>query len=159
MLPEYSNAVCGRPCKPGKRDRRENMADMYRKRATKTSVGVGDFAEPAPRLWERLLNYLFYIVAALAIGGFIYYLYSFNKLLLIFAPIYLQGTLITLIVSLLSVVLAVILGLVGAFGRLSRFAIFRWLAIAYVEFIRGTPAYVQILFWFNGVGYIFASIG
>src|SRR5436309_505538 len=107
------------------------MADIYRQRSSKTRAGMGNFAEPAPRLWERLLDYLFYIVAALAIGGFIYYLYFFNRLLLIFAPIYLQGTLITLVVSLLSVVLAVILGLVGAFGRLSRFAIFRWLAIAY----------------------------
>jgi len=132
---------------------------MYRQRVTKPGAGVGDFAEPAPRLWEQLLNYLFYIVAALAIGGFIYYLYSFNKLLLIFAPIYLQGTLITLVVSLLSVVLAVILGLVGAFWRLSHFALFRWIATGYVEIIRGTPAYVQILFWFNGVGYLLSTMG
>ena len=44
------------------------MADILRQRSTKTRAGVGDFAGPAPRLWERLLNYLFYIVAALAIG-------------------------------------------------------------------------------------------
>lgn len=135
------------------------MADIYRQRTFKTRTGVGESAEPKPRLWQVALNYLFYVVAALVVGGFLYYLYSFNRLLLIYLPIFLQGTLTTLTIAILSVILAIILGFIGALGRLSHVGVFRWIAYAYVEVIRGTPAYVQILFWFNGAGYLLALIG
>lgn len=105
------------------------------------------------------LDYLFYIVAAAALCAFIYYLYTFRQLGRLYLPVFLQGTLTTLVISLVSIVLATLFGFVGALGRLSRFAPVRWLAITYVEVVRGTPVLVQLLLWYYGVGFVLSSIG
>lgn len=105
------------------------------------------------------LDYLFYALAALALFAFIYYLYTFRQLAGLYLPVFLQGTLTTLVISLLSIVLATIFGFVGALGRLSRFSPIRWLAITYVEVVRGTPVLVQLLLWYYGVGFVLSSIG
>jgi His/Glu/Gln/Arg/opine family amino acid ABC transporter permease subunit len=56
-------------------------------------------------------------------------------------------------------VLAVILGLLGALARLSRFAPLRVIAIVYVEVVRGTPIFVQLLLWYYGIGQLLSNHG
>lgn len=121
--------------------------------------------EPKPRRWLVVLDYLFYLLLLLAIVGFAYYIYYYlstplivsltGKLsMIIWVPVLLQKTGVTLLISLTSMVLAMIFGFIGALGRLARFAPFRWLATIYVEVIRGTPILVQLLFWYFGVAQI-----
>ncbi len=131
------------------------MADIYRHR----SPGTGVETKGRPRNWLVLLDYLFYVLVALALGGFFYYLYFFKQLLLLYLPGFLQATLVTLTISLVSVVLAVLFGFLGAMGRLSRFAIIRWIATVYVEVMRGTPILVQLLLWYYGVGFVLSNLG
>jgi His/Glu/Gln/Arg/opine family amino acid ABC transporter permease subunit len=125
--------------------------------------------DPRPRRWLVILDYLFYLLLLLAIVGLAYYIYYFlstplivslsGKLsMIIWVPILLQKTGITIVISLISVVLATIFGFIGALGRLSRLAPLRWLAAVYVEVIRGTPILVQLLCWYFGVAQIL-SVG
>ncbi|MEP6894787.1 MAG: amino acid ABC transporter permease [Chloroflexota bacterium] len=58
------------------------------------------------------------------------------------------GIVQTIEVSFLSIVLAIILALLAALGRLSKFPLFYALSTFYVSFIRGTPLYLQIFFFF-----------
>ncbi len=124
--------------------------------------------DPRPRRWLVILDYLFYLLLLLAIVGLAYYIYYFlstplivslsGKLsMIIWIPILLQKTGITIVISLISVVLATIFGFIGALGRLSRFAPLRWLAAIYVEVIRGTPILVQLLCWYFGVAQILSA--
>ena len=62
-------------------------------------------------------------------------------------------------ISLISTVLATIFGFIGAMGRLSRFAVFRWIATIYVEVIRGTPILVQLFLWGFGISAILTAAG
>lgn len=61
-----------------------------------------------------------------------------------------QGLIVTLQLAALSCVLAFVLGIVVAVLRLSPVAPLRWLATAYLEFIRNTPLVIQIFFWYFG---------
>jgi His/Glu/Gln/Arg/opine family amino acid ABC transporter permease subunit len=118
--------------------------------------------ERATPLWLTIVNSLFYVAVLLALVGFGYYIYTFQRdqgLLSIDLPFLLSGAEVTIIVSVLSMVLAVIFGFIGALGRLSRFAPIRWIASAYVEVVRGTPILVQLLLWYYGVGFVLSSIG
>jgi His/Glu/Gln/Arg/opine family amino acid ABC transporter permease subunit len=87
------------------------------------------------------------------------YLFSYRQALVLYTPILLGATLTTLIISLISVVLAILLGGISVWGRLSKLALLRWLAIAYVELVRGTPTLVQLLIWGFGVNNWLTSIG
>jgi His/Glu/Gln/Arg/opine family amino acid ABC transporter permease subunit len=69
---------------------------------------------------------------------------------------YLLSTLIggwpqTAIVALGSLVFALIFGLAVALLRLSPWRILSWLAVAYIEFFRGTPALVQLFVIYFGM--------
>lgn len=134
------------------------MADIYRQRS-RFLTGTSVETKGKPRGWLVLLDYLFYVLVVLALGGFFYYLYFFKQLLQLYMPTFLQATLVTLTISLVSVIFAVLFGFVGAMGRLSRFAIIRWIATAYVEVVRGTPVLVQLLLWYYGVGYVLSQLG
>ncbi len=120
-------------------------------------------AEPNLPLWLIVLNSLFYVLVVVAVGAFVYYLYTFfqrdNGKLTLYVPVLLQGAGVTIIISIVSMVLATIFGFIGALGRLSRFALIRWLATAYVEVVRGTPILVQLLLWYYGVGYVLSNVG
>ncbi len=115
--------------------------------------------EPQSRSRLVIFDYLFYLVAAVAVGAFFFYLYSFRDISLLYFPFFLEKAGATLVISLVSMVLATIFGFVGALGRLSRFTVIRWIAISYVEVIRGTPILVQLLLWTYGVGYVLSNIG
>jgi len=56
-------------------------------------------------------------------------------------------------------VLATVFGFIGAMGRLSRFAVFRWIAAVYVEVIRGTPILVQLFLWGFGISALLVQVG
>lgn len=57
----------------------------------------------------------------------------------------------TLGLTIFSVFLGMILGLAAGMARLSNIAPVRWLAIAYVDFFRGTPLLVQIMLIYFGI--------
>jgi len=58
----------------------------------------------------------------------------------------LEGALVTIKLTLMGSALALVMAFIAGLGRLSRFAVLRWLATAYIEFFRGTSIFVQ-LFW------------
>src|SRR5579884_1389449 len=118
-----------------------------------------EHAGTRPRSWLVGLDYLFYLLVAIAILAFFYYLYSYKQILLLYLPVFLQGTLITLVISIISAIFAIIFGFIGAMGRLSRFPVIRWIATTYVEVVRGTPVLVQLLLWYYGVGFVLSSVG
>jgi len=66
-------------------------------------------------------------------------------------PFLLRGLLITLEVSALAAALGIILGLLGGIAKLSSFCPVRAAAIAYIEFIRGTPVLVQLFLIYFGL--------
>lgn len=112
--------------------------------------------------WLTLVNSLFYIAVLLAVIGFGYYLYTFQRdqgLLALYTPFLLNGAVVTIVVSIVSMVFAVFFGFIGALGRLSRWKPVRWLAAGYVEVVRGTPILVQLLLWYYGVGYVLSVAG
>jgi His/Glu/Gln/Arg/opine family amino acid ABC transporter permease subunit len=134
------------------------MADISKQRSPGLSAGL-----LKPKRWPRtglvVLDKLFYVVAIAAVTWFIYYLFSFQKQLLLYTPFFFQYAGATLIIALISMVFATIFGFIGALGRRSRFFVFRWLATMYVEVIRGTPALVQLLIWYYGIGLVFSNLG
>ena len=61
-----------------------------------------------------------------------------------------EGTLVTAAVTVLAGVFGLLLGLLSAMGRMSSIVPLRIVAIAYVEFFRGTPLLVQLfILWFG----------
>ena len=67
----------------------------------------------------------------------------------------------TIILALFTVLLGTILGTLLAIMKLGWFAPTRWLANIYIEFIRGTPLMIQVMFLFYGlpmVGITFPSL-
>ena len=57
-----------------------------------------------------------------------------------------QGALVTAKLTLAGCALALVVAFIAGLGRVSRFAVLRWLATTYIEFFRGTSIFVQ-LFW------------
>ena len=133
------------------------MSDVYRQPySTRAQVAT---AEPKSRILLVILGYVFYVLLAVALVAFLYYLYSFRATITLFLPFLLQAAGVTIILSVVSMFLAVIFGFIGALGRLSRFAPLRWIAAVYVEVIRGTPVLVQLLLWGFGIGFVLSQIG
>jgi His/Glu/Gln/Arg/opine family amino acid ABC transporter permease subunit len=66
-------------------------------------------------------------------------------------PSLLQGAVITIEVTTFAIFFGLILGTVAAFGKLSKRPVFRTPSIAYIDFIRGTPLFVQILLFYYGI--------
>ncbi|QTG82698.1 amino acid ABC transporter permease [Arthrobacter crystallopoietes] len=60
-----------------------------------------------------------------------------------------RGILVTLGLTAISMAIGIALGVVFAVMRLSANPVVRGAAFAYVNFFRGTPVLVQLLFWFN----------
>lgn len=58
----------------------------------------------------------------------------------------LQGALVTVQLTVLGGILALVMAFIAGLGRVSRFAVLRWLATAYIEFFRGTSIFVQLFF-------------
>ena len=68
-----------------------------------------------------------------------------------FYRFFLEGVSNTLIISVFTVLFGTILGVLMAMARMSKFKPLKWLATAYIEFFRGTPLMVQLMFIFYGL--------
>lgn len=68
-----------------------------------------------------------------------------------FIPALLRGAELTLFITTLAVLIGIVIGIVVAGGRVSRFWILRFLAGIYVEFLRNTPALLQIFIIYFGL--------
>lgn len=73
-----------------------------------------------------------------------------------YAPYYINGVKMTILLSFFGGVIGIVLGSLLAVMRLVKNPIISGIATAYVEFVRGTPMMVQVLFMFLGVGAIFS---
>ncbi len=63
----------------------------------------------------------------------------------------LAGVLLTLYISFVSMGLAMVVGLVVALMRISKVPLLSWLAGAYIQFFRGIPQYVFLIWLYYGV--------
>lgn len=112
--------------------------------------------------WRKclvLIDYLFYLLLAAVVIGFLYYLYSFRSTITLYLPFLLQAAGTTLIISVLSMVLATIFGFISTLGRLSNSVVLCRIAAIYVEVVRGTPLLVQLLLWSFGIGAFLSRLG
>ena len=66
-------------------------------------------------------------------------------------PEFWAGTQATITYSGISLIFAIVIGLLVALARMSRHTPLRWLSRGYVDFVRGTPALVQIFFVYFGL--------
>jgi polar amino acid transport system substrate-binding protein len=71
-----------------------------------------------------------------------------------FTPMLARGALVTLALSVSGMTLAVALGLALALARLYGARPLRWVAVAYVELIRGTPLLIQLFILFYGLPHL-----
>ena len=62
------------------------------------------------------------------------------------------GLWITLKVSIMATIFGVLIGVIGGLMRISSNPALKWITIAYVEVIRGSPLMVQILIWYFVLG-------
>ncbi|NOY85925.1 MAG: amino acid ABC transporter permease [Deltaproteobacteria bacterium] len=70
--------------------------------------------------------------------------------------ILLIGLWLTLKMSFISVILAVFIGLITGLARISSSPAPKWLAIGYIELIRGTPLLVQLYIFYFFIGQLFS---
>jgi polar amino acid transport system permease protein len=75
----------------------------------------------------------------------------------LFDPRILQGALVTVIVTVVCMAIGAILATLLAIMKLSVNPLLRWLATGYIEFFRGTPLLLQIVFW-GYLGIIFPEL-
>ncbi|MDD3246312.1 MAG: amino acid ABC transporter permease [Methanosarcina sp.] len=66
-------------------------------------------------------------------------------------PSLLRGAVITIEVTTFAIFFGLILGTIAAFGKLSKRSVFKIPSTMYVDFIRGTPLFVQILLFYYGI--------
>ena len=64
---------------------------------------------------------------------------------------FLEGVLNTLIIAVFTVLFGTLLGILLAVAKMSSFKPLKWLSTAYIEFLRGTPLMVQLMFIFYGL--------
>ncbi len=64
---------------------------------------------------------------------------------------FLEGVENTLIIAFFTVLFGTLLGILLAVAKLSSFKPLKWLSTAYIEFFRGTPLMVQLMFIFYGL--------
>ncbi|MGC0144700.1 amino acid ABC transporter permease [Pseudactinotalea sp. Z1732] len=73
-----------------------------------------------------------------------------------FLPALTRGLYYTLLVSVGGLAIGFVLGAIAGLGRLSRFKVINWIAIIYVEAIRGTPVLVQAIWIYFALPLIIA---
>lgn len=67
-----------------------------------------------------------------------------------YAPFYLKGAGFTVLLAFIGVLMGSVLGAILALMKLSKNKVFKWIAIVYIEYVRGTPLLVQIFLVFFG---------
>nr|WP_243680607.1 amino acid ABC transporter permease [Lacticaseibacillus manihotivorans] len=63
-----------------------------------------------------------------------------------------KGVEYTLLITAVSVVFGVLIGTLMALMRLGKNKILHTIAVAYIEFVRGTPLMIQVMFVYFGIG-------
>ncbi|MCQ2569661.1 MAG: ABC transporter substrate-binding protein/permease [Limosilactobacillus sp.] len=71
---------------------------------------------------------------------------------------FLKGVGYTLVIAATSVFFGFILGILLSLMRLSKVKVLHAIAVVYIEFIRGTPLMVQIMFIYFGIGSLISSL-
>lgn len=66
-------------------------------------------------------------------------------------PVFLEGAGLTLEITTLSVFFGMVLGLIAALLKMTKIKPLQILAIAYIDFFRGTPLFVQLLLLYFGI--------
>ncbi|MFC6464060.1 ABC transporter substrate-binding protein/permease [Marinilactibacillus sp. GCM10026970] len=66
-----------------------------------------------------------------------------------------DGMYVTILISVISVLVGMVLGFILSLMRLAKNFVIRFLASSYVEFIRGTPLMIQVMFIYFGAGVFF----
>ena len=79
------------------------------------------------------------------------FLITMKDLVVRYHNFFLEGVENTLIIAVFTVLFGTILGVLMAMARMSKFKPLKWLATAYIEFFRGTPLMVQLMFIFYGL--------
>lgn len=60
-------------------------------------------------------------------------------------PMFLQGTLQTLLISVIGVIIGFLVGLLMTLMRMSNLKIISWIARIYISIVRGTPSMIQVM--------------
>ncbi|WP_367342319.1 amino acid ABC transporter permease [Limosilactobacillus sp.] len=60
-------------------------------------------------------------------------------------PMFLQGTLQTLLISVIGVIIGFLIGLLMTLMRMSHIKVISWIARIYVSVVRGTPSMIQVM--------------
>ncbi len=66
-------------------------------------------------------------------------------------PLYISGTITTVVISLFTVLFGTIIGIVFGLMKLSKIKIVKAIASTYIEIVRGTPVIVQVFIWYYGL--------
>jgi polar amino acid transport system permease protein len=74
-----------------------------------------------------------------------------------FNRVVLEGLRTTVVIAVVAQGVGIVLGVVCAVMRMSRNPVTSTVARAYIWFFRGTPVYVQLLFWYNAVPLAFRT--
>jgi His/Glu/Gln/Arg/opine family amino acid ABC transporter permease subunit len=75
--------------------------------------------------------------------------------LLPYLPMFVQGLLVTFEISIASELVGILIGLIAAMARLSRARAIRSIAVAYIDFFRGVPLLVTLVWIYYGVSLLF----
>ena len=103
------------------------------------------------------------VVLLVVVGLFVYSLATaptINHAMVVqylFSPLILNGALLTVVLTVASMVIATVLATVLAVMKLSENPLLKVIATAYIEFFRGTPLLLQIVFW-GYLGMIFPNV-
>ena len=79
--------------------------------------------------------------------------FNFSEIIRYF-PILLLGLKMTLLISFLSILGSIVIGVIVGLMRVSGKKWMYWVATVYIEWIRGTPLMIQLLFIYFGIGRI-----
>ena len=116
-------------------------------------------ARPLPHPWR----WVFAILILALIGSFVWSLISSPNIQhdvivqYLFDPSILNGMWLTLFITAVSMIMATIMATVLAIMKLSENPLQRWMATGFIEFFRGTPLLLQIVFW-GYLGLIYKTI-
>ncbi|HHV39389.1 MAG TPA: amino acid ABC transporter permease [Tepidimicrobium sp.] len=66
---------------------------------------------------------------------------------------FINGARITILLAIFTIIFGVILGVMFALMRISRNPLLKGIAVAYIEFIRGTPIMVQLFIFYYGLSF------
>ena len=79
------------------------------------------------------------------------FIQTIGKLIVRYHSFFEEGIVNTLIIAAFTVFFGTIFGTLMSSMRMSKILPLKWLAVAYIEFIRGTPLMVQLMFIFYGL--------